>query len=130
MSKHPICPYCNEVSELVNGSIIYPHRPDLFDKLFYLCTPCNAYVGCHPNSKKLLGRLADKELRKYKFMAHKAFDPVWKSKALKRKDAYKALAAEMNMLPKECHIGMFNVAQCKQVIAICLSGKLNKGDIN
>ena len=124
MSKNPICPYCGAESDGVDGYAVYPHRPDLHDKWFYQCTPCDAYVGCHPNTKQPLGRLANAELRKFKSLAHKAFDPIWKTKAMKRSDAYKSLAAEMRIDPSKCHIGMFDVAQCKQVIAICLNNKL------
>ena len=124
MDKNPNCPYCGNKAEGVDGSIIYPHRKDLHSKWFYRCVPCDAYVGCHPNTKNPLGRLANAELRKYKSMAHRAFDPIWKTKAMKRSDAYKALAAEMCIQPSECHIGMFDTTQCKQVIAICLSGNL------
>ena len=124
MSNNPICPYCGNKSDGVDGYAVYPHRPDIHNKWFYQCVPCDAYVGCHPGTKTPLGRLANAELRKYKSMAHRAFDPIWKTKVMKRKDAYKALAAEMRIQPSECHIGMFDIAQCKQVIAICLSGNL------
>ena len=124
IDKNPNCPYCGNKSDGVTGQVVYPHRPDLHNKWFYRCVPCDAYVDCHPNTKNPLGRLANAELRKYKSMAHRAFDPIWKSKAMKRSDAYKALAAEMRIQPSECHIGMFDIAQCKQVIAICLNGKL------
>ena len=124
MAKNPSCPYCGNKSDGVNGLAVYPDRPDLHNKWFYRCHPCDAYVGCHPNTKNPLGRLANAELRKYKSMAHRAFDPIWKTKAMKRSDAYKVLAAEMRIQPSECHIGMLDIAQCKQVIAICLNGKL------
>ena len=124
MGKIPNCPYCGNKSDSVTGNVVYQHRPDLYNKWFYRCVPCDAYVGCHPNTKNPLGRLANAELRKYKSMAHRAFDPIWKTKAMKRSDAYKVLAAEMRIQPSECHIGMFDTAQCKQVIAICLNGKL------
>ena len=124
MTKNPICPYCGNKSDGVTGQVVYPQRPDLHSKWFYRCVPCDAYVGCHPNTKNPLGRLANAELRKYKSMAHRAFDLIWKTKAMKRSDAYKALAAEMRIQSSECHIGMFDISQCKQVIAICLNGKL------
>lgn len=122
--EQPICPYCENKAEGVDGSEIYPHRKDLYSKWFYRCTPCDAYVGCHPNTKTPLGRLANAELRKFKSLAHRAFDPLWKKGGMKRSEAYKALATEMSIPKKECHIGMFDVEQCKRVIAICLSGNL------
>lgn len=64
----PICPYCNKAAELVDGTAVYPHRSDLAHKRFWLCKPCDAWVGTHRDSKKHLplGRLADKELREAK----------------------------------------------------------------
>jgi hypothetical protein len=128
--NNPVCLYCGDESDGVDGSAIYPHRKDLHSKWFYQCKPCDAYVGCHPNTKNALGRLANAELRKFKSLAHKAFDPIWKTKTMKRSDAYKALATEINIKPSECHIGMFDVQQCKQVIAICLSGNLRMEVLN
>ena len=39
------CPYCGKDAALVTGDKIYPHRPDLYDRNFWLCTACDAYVG-------------------------------------------------------------------------------------
>lgn len=51
------CVQCqqNVDAELKTGDIIYPHRPDLANKNFYLCPHCKNYVGCHPNTTKPLG---------------------------------------------------------------------------
>lgn len=123
---NPICPYCNQISKGVGGDVIYPHRPDLGSKWFYLCKACSAYVGCHPNTKNSLGRLANAELRKWKSIAHKAFDPLWRDGHMKRSEAYQALATEMDIEKKDCHIGMFNVEQCKKVYAICMNKQIKK----
>ncbi len=125
---NPICPYCNKESDGVDGTAIYPHRPDLSHKWFYLCKPCDAYVGCHPNTKKSLGRLANAELRKWKSIAHKNFDPLWRDGHIKRKDAYKTLAVAMGLDEKDCHIGMFDVEQCKQVYSLCVNQKILGGE--
>lgn len=113
------CPYCNAKAELVNGAVIYPHRPDLFTKLFYHCAPCDSYVGCHPGTDKPLGRLANAQLRAAKSAAHRAFDPIWQGGRMPRKAAYAELAATLGIPVKECHIGMFDLAMCKRVIVIC-----------
>ena len=112
------CPYCDRVAKLVTGHAIYPHRPDLFGKKFYLCSPCGAWVGCHPNGRgdKPLGRLANAELRKAKQVAHAAFDPLWKSGMMSRASAYKRLAESMQISRDNCHIGMFDVEQCGAVV--------------
>lgn len=123
----PICLYCNTPALLVTGDVIYPHRPDLFRLKFWNCKPCGAYVGCHPPSKMKngemtagdhpLGRLANAELRTAKKAAHAAFDPIWMRGALSRKDAYKWLAEVMGISRKDAHIGMFDVDQCRAVVA-------------
>ena len=112
------CDYCNKESELVDGSVIYPHRPDLFHKYFYRCVDCLAHVGCHPNTTKPLGRLANKELRQAKSEAHLSFDKLWKRYGMDRNEAYAYLADKMGIDKKDAHIGMFTVEQCKEVVKI------------
>lgn len=116
-----ICPYCDAKVQLVGGLAIYPHRPDLAHKLFYRCWPCDAHVGCHPDTTKPLGRLANAELREAKKAAHAAFDPLWTAGAKKgkRSAAYAWLADALGIDGKECHIGMFDVADCRRVVAAC-----------
>lgn len=116
---NPICPYCEDTSAFVGGDIIYPHRPDLYSKRFYLCEPCNAYVGCHPGTRKPLGRLANAQLRQAKMDAHRAFDPLWKNGNRSRSEAYKWLAGKLGIPEEECHIGMFDVHRCRQAVAVC-----------
>jgi len=124
-----ICPYCGNESELVTGRTIYPHRRDLYDRLFYHCAPCEAHVGCHRASKKYgvetvpLGRLANAELRALKIKAHEAFDPLWMNSRQYRGIAYRWLADKMRIPLDDCHIGLFNEDQCKQVFMLCQSGQ-------
>jgi hypothetical protein len=117
--KLMICPYCQNVAELVTGADVYPHRPDLHHKFIYRCAPCDALVGCHPGTKKPLGRLANAELRKAKQAAHAAFDPLWQSGGMKRQAAYGWLAGQLGIDRQECHIGMMDVAMCKRVVEVC-----------
>lgn len=112
------CPYCHKEAVFADGRKIYPHRPDLHDKKYYLCSPCNAYVGCHPSTDKPLGRLANKELREAKMKAHSIFDPLWKSKTMKRSHAYEMLAEKLGITKNQCHIGMFDVDTCKRVVEV------------
>jgi len=115
----PICPYCGTFSKLVTGQRIYPHRQDLFDMQFYLCAPCDAYVGCHEGTTNPLGRLADVALRRAKNRAHAAFDPLWISGKMKRQSAYKWLAKQLDIDAADCHIGMFDVEMCEKVVRAC-----------
>lgn len=116
----PTCPYCNRKANLVTGKTIYPHRPDLYSKNFYYCDNGHnpAYVGCHKGTTKPLGRLADGRLRHAKSDAHKAFDPLWKDGYMSRGRAYKWLSKCLGVDQKDCHIGMFDVSQCKKVVDV------------
>lgn len=111
----PICPYCGNKAILVTGEVIYTHRSDLYDKLFWLCEPCNAYTGCHKNSNSPLGVIANGELRKAKIDAHNNFDKLWRNNNTSRKKAYKWLANELSMPEGECHIGYFDLEKCNTV---------------
>jgi len=118
------CPYCHRPAKLATGANIYPHRPDLVDKVFWRCAPCDAYVGCHPKHRKWsptgttpLGRLANAELRREKQRAHAAFDPLWKSGEMRRTEAYKWLAEQLGMSAANCHIGMLDANACRAVVA-------------
>lgn len=135
----PICPYCGQFSAKVTGREIYPHRPDLAHKTFYQCAPCGAYVGCHSGTDKPLGRLADAELRRWKSIAHSAFDPIWRARFERKRQSdpsyrkhharggrYKRLAELLGIPRGDCHIGMFDVDQCRRVYAICKSGELEE----
>lgn len=123
-----LCPYCGAVAEFVGGDAVYPHRADLFDRRFYLCRACNAYVGTHKGTTKPLGRLANLELRDAKVAAHAAFDPLWKGQPTKaRSQAYRWLAVLLGIPASQCHIGMFNVEQCRRVVALCSERTLESG---
>lgn len=130
-----LCPYCGEPAQLVDGAVIYPHRPDLADLNFWQCAPCDAFVGCHkPNPRfgydgtQPLGRLANARLRRLKSAAHRVFDPLWRDKRhfKSRNKAYNWLANHMGLNVSECHIGMFDEVECLEVVRHC--GTLTEGD--
>lgn len=110
------CPYCGRKAELVDSKIIYGKS---YGKI-YLCRNCMAYVGTHKGTNKPLGRLANAELREWKKAAHAAFDPIWKYGQFKgdRNAAYRWLSKKMGLPVERTHIGMFDVPECKAVIAI------------
>lgn len=117
---HKICEYCGNEADLVTGKDIYPQYPGLWNLWLWQCKPCKAHVGTHTNSKDhaALGRLANAELRKAKREAHAAFDPLWKNGQRSRKTAYKWLARKMGIDVNRCHIGWFDLDQCKMVVWI------------
>lgn len=112
----PVCPYCSSKAKLVSGSEIYPGRSDLLALKFYSCKRCDAYVGCHKGTELPLGTLANSELRKFRQCAHRSFDARLKDGKQDRREAYEWLAAQLGIPQDECHIGMFDLAQCKRVI--------------
>lgn len=121
----PICPYCAAESQLVTGALLYPHRNDLWSLHFWHCAPCDAYVGCHKkglghgDGTRPLGRLANAELRRAKNQAHAAFDPLWKNRKIRRRDAYDWLAKQLGLPVDRTHIGDFDVETCLRVVEIC-----------
>ena len=121
----PLCPYCKAFSQRVTGETVYPHRPDLADKVFYVCTPCDARVGTHAGTGRPLGRLANADLRKAKVNAHNALDPYWQDGRMTRTEAYRRLAELMDIPIEECHIGEFTLEQCERVESLCREGVLD-----
>jgi len=114
------CPYCGGKAVLVDAGTVYKHY-NKKGKL-WVCEnypKCDSYVGCHPNTEIPLGRLADPRLRFFKKKAHCVFDPIWRSGQMSRNDAYEWLAVKMSLPLSACHIGKFDVAQCKECIEVC-----------
>lgn len=121
------CPYCGSTAKLVDSAAIYRGRSYGPAWVCANYPKCDAYVGCHPNSEKPLGRLADAELRHAKMAAHKAFDRLWKIKMKRdgtgkkkaRGAGYRWLADQLGIDGDDCHIGMFDVAMCRRVVGAC-----------
>jgi hypothetical protein len=116
----PICPYCEKPAELVNGALIYPHRPDLATLKFWRCAGCNAYTGTHANSPNHApkGGLAREPLRKARIAAHAAFDGRWRRLGIRRGSAYEWLKGQLGV-EYTPHIGFMNEDECARVIAAC-----------
>jgi hypothetical protein len=120
-----VCPYCLRATEMVDAAEVYGQS---YAGRFwmYLCRPCDAYVGTHPGTTRALGRLANKELREWKKLAHRYFDVLWRqkmqngfSKTKARNLGYKWLSEQLGIPQKNTHIGMFDVAECQAVVAVC-----------
>jgi len=109
-----ICPYCNQSAELKDSSVIYGKSYGLI----YICFPCNAYVGTHRGTNTPLGTLANSELRKLRKQCHSIFDIKWKSGKMSRFEAYVWLSKQLKIDINQCHIGMFDVDQCKKVMEV------------
>lgn len=123
----PTCPYCEQPAQLITGAEMYPRRPDLANRYFWRCAPCDAHVGCHQagngygDGTQPLGRLANAALRHARSLAHAAFDPLWKGKhrPMNRYRAYEWLSEQLGLSPAETHIGEFDEATCARVITLC-----------
>jgi len=109
-----ICPYCGAATFYVDSAVIYGRSYGMI----YLCQPCDAYVGVHKGTDNALGRVANKELRSWKIKAHAAFDPLWQTGIMKRKDAYGQLSRLLGIPYEYTHIGYFSVETCKRVVQI------------
>jgi len=107
-----ICPYCGKEAKWCENKEIYGKN---YGKSYmcYYCKPCNAYVGCHNNTTKPLGVMANKELRDWRIKAHDIFDKLWKDGFVTRKEAYKILDDEFG---KEIHIGESDIETCQRII--------------
>jgi hypothetical protein len=125
------CPYCDEAALFLSSSAALYGGRDYGP--VWACLPCHAWVGVHKDTRTPYGRLADGNLRRMRQDAHRYFDHLWHRKlgelspdrkrnvVLKqvRGDAYRWLASNMNLTNDECHIGMFDEDQCREVVRLC-----------
>lgn len=118
--RPPHCRNCWGEGELVTGKEIYPHRPDLFKKLFWCCNPCGAYVGTHVKSEFAapLGLMATAEHRQLKSQAHRVFDHIWKVGGKTRSEAY-AWLQEALEVEQSVHIGWSTVEELQRIVEVC-----------
>lgn len=126
-NKKVICSYCGANGILESSLRIY--KMDY--GFIWICEnypSCDAYVGCHKDSKSPKGWMANEELRAYRKEVHRLFDTLWKEKIKRlrsssrskiRNQAYGWLAGQLEIEKKHCHIAMFDVDTCRMAIDIC-----------
>lgn len=115
-SRKVKCPYCGQYAIFIDSARVYHGKSY---GMIWLCRnypKCDAYIGCHEGTDIPKGRMANKQLRTWKILAHKAFDPLWKSGRMTRKAAYRYMQQIMKMSPKEAHIGKFDVPECRKLV--------------
>lgn len=110
------CPYCKK------EAVFFRNSTHLYGKDYgpiWMCKDCDAYVGCHRGTSNPLGTLANKELRLWRKKAHQAFDLLWESGLMSRRNAYKFLQHALGLSRKQCHIAKFNVGLCYLTTIVC-----------
>lgn len=110
------CPYCGKKAKYCENKEIYGKN---YGKSYmcYFCEPCNAYIGCHNNTRQPLGTLANRELRQWRIKAHNHIDPIWKSGKLSRGQVYARLKYNFG---RQIHIGESDLETCKKIVTLKL----------
>lgn len=111
-----MCPYCNSKTKLIDTAEIYHGHHYGYAWACVEYPNCDAYVGTHKANNLPLGRLANAELREAKKKAHTAFDPVWRTGGMSRSYMYQLLSDYLEIPSNQCHIGMFDVDLCNEVV--------------
>lgn len=107
-----ICPYCQKEANWCENKEKYGKNYGR-SYMCYYCKACDAYVGCHNNTRTPLGTMANAELRGWRIKTHRAVDPLWKNGNYKRSTVYKRLTEAFK---KQIHIAESDVQQCKEII--------------
>ena len=107
------CPYCNKEAAWVSNEVIYGKQYGKSNHMAWWCKPCDAYVGCHCNTKTPLGTMANAELRKWRTKTHMRIDPMWRCEKYNRKKIYQMLKDHFG---REIHIGETNIETCKEIL--------------
>lgn len=77
---------------------------------------CKGVHGAHPDGRPL-GIPGDGPTKAARMVAHDAFDSLWKSGEMTRKQAYRAMQVALGMTEDQAHIGKFDAATCDRVVA-------------
>lgn len=96
------CNHCGNPAEWVENKEVYGRN---YGKsyMIWLCRPCDAFVGCHNNTREPKGRfLAKADLRKARKEAHQTIDPLWQGGRYKRHTVYLRLAEAYG---RQVHVG-------------------------
>lgn len=120
-----VCQYCGRNAVLIPANQL--RNPPLHVEYLYYCSHCNAWVAAHSKTKEPMGILADGNLRRLRYEAHKAIDSVWQSGLMSKTDVYCWLSSSMGIPREKTHIGSFNEHNCREVIRLC--SQLNKSEV-
>ena len=118
------CPYCGSRALLRPASVVYGANAIDPAAPYYVCArfpACNSYVAAHRDTRLPMGTLADRALRCKRIEAHKAFNRLWESGLMGKKQAYRWLQAKLGLPEQEAHIGRFSLFRCEELIRLCNS---------
>jgi hypothetical protein len=110
-----VCPYCNKKAEWVENKEVYGRNVGK-SYMIYLCKDCDAYVGCHKNTRRELGSMANKELRELRTRVHDIIDPLWIYRRDKKAWRTKVYEKLNKWWGGEFHVGWLRENDCKYVI--------------
>lgn len=116
------CPYCQGPIQLVNNSEVYWGRSYGSWPYIYLCRPCDAYVGLHPDTDLPLGTMAGRSLREARKAGKNLFIQLSKQRRWSRNQAYTWLAEATGIPKKQCHWAWFDIQQCLIAADACRKG--------
>lgn len=116
------CPYCGSRALLRPASVVYGAKAADPAAPYYVCArypACDANVAAHQRTRLPMGTLANGALRRQRIQAHTAFNRLWESGLMSKKQAYLWLQAKLDLPEGEAHIGKFSAYRCEQVIQLC-----------
>lgn len=109
-----ICPACGLEANWIPNEEVYGRR---YGKSYmcYYCRKCDYYVGCHNNTRKPLGTMVGKELRKLRMQVHTKIDPLWKSGKATRGQLYAQIS---KVLGHQYHTGKADKDTCLKILSL------------
>lgn len=122
------CQYCGCKAKIVTGAKLYPDVPRLALRQFARCDPCDAHVGFHEDGR-VLGDLANRELRTLRILAHRRVDGLWlpfRRRRKMRRVVYAAVAKLLGIDVDECHIAQLSFEQLELVIIAVKTCQVSK----
>jgi zinc-finger-containing domain len=118
-NRRLVCNHCGQPAQLHTGKDVYPNHAGVVDRYFWVCWPCDAWVGCHQagDGQQPMGHLAKEDLRSARIAAHKALDGLWNEGEMTREAAYEWLARALGIPSFRCRIAMMDLEDCARITA-------------
>ena len=116
------CQYCGSQAFLRPASVLDKTEKEDCGSMFYVCARypvCDAYVTAHAGNHMPMGTLANRQLRQKRRAAHVAFNRLWQSNIMTRKEAYRWLQIQLGVDPEDAHIAKFLDYRCEETIRLC-----------